>query len=313
MSNDVVSGIFDSLINVFKEYLPQEMELYVSKYPIDGCNIYHYHRPNLEKELLENSVVTIHHDLEDTDHWFDSSNFIDRYHEANHIICLNKLQQEILQSENNISNTVVIPHGVFKNNFNYQKRTFKKKQKFRIGIVSKRYGRRVKGEAFLLEIYKRIDPEIIEFIYVGEGRSIDKAKSSEFGFSSECYETLPYKMFGEIYKDLNLLLVPSLFEGGPANIPEAIYSGLPILGREIAMIKDYVINGENGYFLTGNYNKDSILINKLAKNEDNIYLDLLNKISSSKRECLSWEDVVNEHVNLYKLIISNQQDEEVIY
>ena len=313
MSNDVYSGIFDALVGFYKKYLPEDINLYVTKYPIARADVYHYHRPNLESNLKENSVVTVHHDLDDTDPWFDSSMFIDRYHEANKILCLNSKQVAYLKINENFNNTVLIPHGVNPEIFNYRPKVFNESRKFRIGVVSKRYARRVKGEAYLHEIYKRLDPNIIEFIFVGEGRSIDKLYSESLGFSSTAYESLPYEMFDELYKEMDVLLVPSLFEGGPANIPEAIYCGVPILGRNIAMIKDYLENGKNGYFLTGDFDVDSSLISDLACDNNGVFTSVIENIKNSERPCFTWEKVVNKHAEVYRDVVAFRAKDQKMY
>lgn len=302
MSNTVQSGIFTAIIGYFKKYLPANYELYVTEHPLDNMDIYHYHRPNLEKSLKENSVVTVHHDLEDTDPWFHASEFIDRYHEADKIICLNSLQSKFLIEQEELENTVIIPHGVDKNIFKrkeYKENTF---DKLKIAVVSKRYARRVKGEALMLELYKRLNPEKIAFYFLGEGRSVDKVEAESYGFESYCFEYLPYKMFNNFYQNIDILLIASLYEGGPANLPEALYCNIPVISREIAMMKDYIKEGVNGFFLTGDPSKDSELINKLASNNDDSLSKIFKSISENTVEILDWKDVVDKHIEVYKEI-----------
>jgi len=307
MSNNVQSGIFNSLIGYFKKYLPSNVELFVTQHPIENMDIYHYHRPNLEEKLKERSVVTVHHDLEDTDPWFDASKFIIRYHEADKIICLNSMQNDFLLQNEGLSNTIVIPHGINNDIFSCNKR-LPFTGKMVIGIVSKRYGRRVKGEALLSELYKRLDNQLIKFVFIGDGRSQDAVEAMSYGFEVECNEALPYRMFNILYGSLDLLLVPSLFEGGPANIPEALYTRLPIVGRKIAMISDFVVEGENGFFLTGEPDKDAQLINCLAKDENSIYSSLLESINSNQTKVLTWSEVVRKTFNVYENIIVSYED-----
>jgi len=308
MSNTVSSGIFNAIISYFKVYLPAEHELFVSQYPINNCDIYHYHRPNLEENLLENSVVTVHHDLEDTDPWFDSSIFVEKYHQANHIVCLNSMQKEFLKTREKLENTTIIPHGVNEKVFTKKTRVSNNK-KFTIGIISKYYTRRVKGEALLSELSKRLNNEIIKFILVGEGRHQQKVELESLGFECDVYEVLPYSMFNQLYHSLDILLIPSLFEGGPANVPEALYTNTPIIGRKIAMIKDMVIPGENGFFLSGNPDIDAKLLNELSLNKNNKFSILQNKIIKSNINILTWREVVEKHLAVYKRIILENSNE----
>ncbi len=306
MSNKVYSGIFDAIISYFKTYLPEDHELYVSEFPLDNMDIYHYHRPNLEEKLMHNSVVTVHHDLDDTDPWFDANKFIGRYKEADTIICLNSIQKNILESRYHLKNTYIVPHGVNKEIFTDTKRNKRKNSKFNILIVSKYYLRRVKGEAYLYELFKRLDSEKISFTFVGEGRSIQSLEAKNFGFETKCFEYLPYEMFDSLYHEADILLIPSLFEGGPANIPEALYTRTPIIGRDIAMIHDYLKEGVNGYFLSGYINKDAELLNSLAIDKDSIFSKLLDNINSLNLNIFSWKDVVLEHIVIYEKLLEKK-------
>lgn len=306
MSNEVYSGIFDAIINYFREYLPQDCELYVTKYPLDNMDIYHYHRPNLEKNLRENSVVTIHHDLEDTDPWFQANEFIDKYHQADKIICLNSLQKKYLLEKEELNNTVIIPHGIDKRIFSPRVLQKVEDRKYNFAIVSKRYGRRVKGEALMHELYKRLDTSKICFHFLGTDRTIDQEEVENLGFEAYSYEYLPYNMYNKFYENIDFLLIPSLYEGGPANLPEAIYQRIPILGRKIAMIEDYLIEGTNGFFLTGIPHIDSELIERIINDKDNLYSKMIEKINTYELKVLDWEIIVKEHVTLYKTIVNSK-------
>lgn len=304
MSNKVESGIFNAIIGYFKEFKSDDIEIYVTEKPLDNMDIHHYHRPNLENELIERSVVTVHHDLEDNDVWFDKNNFINIYKEANKIICLNNKQKKILESLN-ITNTIVIPHGynnkIFTNKVN---KKFSNEKKITLGFVSKRYARRVKGEAYLLELFKRLDIYRFNFTFVGEGRNEDYLLAKKFGFEANLYESLPYSMFNQLYNDIDFLLVLSLFEGGPANIPEAIATNTPIIGNDIAMVSDYVKNKENGFILSGDINKDIKVFNEISYNKDNITQKVYNNVSNTKN-LLTWYDVVQKHFELYENLVGN--------
>ena len=110
MSNDVYSGIFESILNYFQRLSPPYIKYHVSIKPLKGMHIYHYHRPHIEEKLKPYSIATVHHDLRDSDKWLNNEKFIDRYAESKKVICLNSLQERILHREG-INHTVVIPHG----------------------------------------------------------------------------------------------------------------------------------------------------------------------------------------------------------
>lgn len=304
MSNKINSGIYESLVSYFKRYA-NDCEIVVSEKPLDDMDVYHYYRPHLENKLKPNSVVTVHHDLNDTDSWLSFDKFINRYKEAEKIICLNSNQKEFLK-KHGILNTTVIPHGYNSDIFDigYIRKPIKS-EKLNIGIVSKRYGRKVKGEAYLYELIKYLDNTKFKFTLIGDGRLDDAIKLMQWGFEVEVYEYLPYKCFANLYKEMDLLLMMSSFEGGPANIPEAVVCKVPIIAFDIGMVSDFVVNNETGLLLTGDVIKDSSSINLLANNRS-LYNQLVKSCNKIPVNLYSWKEVVVENSKIYMQLAENK-------
>lgn len=304
MSNNIKSSIFTAFNNFFIKYSTNEY--FITEKPIkNNIDVYHYHRPNLEDRLMPNSIVTVHHDLEDNDPWFDSSNFIDRYREAAHVVCLNTLQQDILKKYD-IVNTSVIPHGYRDDLFRIKKlRLYDETKKISLGIISKRYARRVKGEAYLLELIKRLDSDKFKFILVGNSRNEDATLLSKFGFEVEVFENLPYELYPEVYTQIDFLLIISLFEGGPANLPEALASGVPVIANNIAMVKDMVQDNKNGILLNGSYDNDIKKLNLLLNNNGKLF-NQLQKNLQKRQNIITWQEVVEKYEKVYTKVGKKQ-------
>ena len=306
MSRDIQSGIFSSILEYFTDFGSNEFQHIVSVSPIPEAKVYHYHRPHLEEKLLPNSVCTVHHDLNDPDPWHAKYRFIPRYMEAGAIICLNYTQKEILISQGLPEHKLfVIPHG-----YN-QKVLFPKKikeisdtDKITLGIASRRYGRRVKGEAYLLELAKRLNPDHFKFIFVGKDRQYSALEMQDLGFETQVYERLPYRMFQSFYNNIDVLLMCSSHEGGPANIPEALATGTPIFSSNIGIPKDVVINYKNGLILTLDPDIDAEQINFICLEKPNIFENILDfSLKQSPSLAISWEKCIQQNILVYKKII----------
>ena len=301
MSNDVQSSIFNSILSYFNKYTDNDVKIVTSIAPIDGADVYHYHRPNLEKNIQKNSVITVHHDLNDNDEWLSIEKFIPKYKQAKKIICLNTLQKGLLH-QYGIDNTVVIPHGVNRDIFKYIERPLKEgKDRKNILITSKRYPRKVKGEAYLYELLRYLDVDKIHFVLVGENRSLDVDYFVKYGCSVEWHEYVPYRMFGNLYHSADFLLMCSYYEGGPANIPEAVASGLPIICNPIGMAKDFVDDMDNGIYLTMDPKKDAETINSYLGDQ---YRELKQKAEKeeTRSRAIGWDEVVFRNIEIYREI-----------
>jgi glycosyltransferase involved in cell wall biosynthesis len=297
ISSDKSSRIFS---DIFRRFIDSElMDVVISEHPVADCDIYHYHRPQMETALLPNSVVTVHHDLDDPDPFVLFSRFEERYREARYIVCLNTLQKTAL-TERGFTQTVIIPHGYDADLFKKRgTRVFDPSRKVRIGITSKRYGRRFKGEVLLYQLLERLPAHLISFILIGEGRSEDALRFDALGFEVECHEVFPYRLFPSAYDKMDLLLMCSTFEGGPANIPEAVATGTPVICTPIGMIPDMISDGTNGVYLTRNPEKDAQKIVDIVNNFNGIY-DRLMVGANNIQDIITWDEVINKHHALYR-------------
>ena len=88
-SSSLESTILDDLIRRFAAEAPDDIRIVRSVRPIDGADVYHYHRANRECRLKPGSVVTVHHDLDDPMGWLALGDFLPRYREAAFVVCLN--------------------------------------------------------------------------------------------------------------------------------------------------------------------------------------------------------------------------------
>jgi len=300
MSNNIKSKIFDDIFKEFKLHSTQ-LDHKVSVKPLEGAIIRHYHRVNLENHLINPAVISVHHDLNETDDWLMFNRFEDNYRKAAKIFCLNNSQIKFL-NEKGINNTVHIPHGYAPEYLQFNIKTPPTYRKFRIGIFSKRYPRKVKGEAYLLELFKRLDTRYFEIILVGEGRIYEASFLRKMGFEVFSHEHLPYPVFCTLYKYIDALLMSSLFEGGPASIPEAIATGTPVYANPVGMAIDLVKNNINGLILSGDPEIDCIRITSYSL-ESNKFSTLLNGASKQSSKALTWKEVIKLYEQQYRELL----------
>lgn len=310
LSSDVFSEVFDDLLFRMIVAAPSDISLHVSKRPVPSQDLYHFHRPHLEFRLPPNAVTTIHHDLADSDGWLSFEKFQSRYRQAAANICLNTGQRAFLSSFG-ISNGVVIPHGYDPAVFDAVERP-KRYDGVRpvvLGMVSRRYPRRVKGEGLLYDLLKHLPRDRFSFLFVGHGRWRDMKIARAFGFNAVCYDALPYNLFGEIYRQMDMLMILSLFEGGPACLPEALGSGTPVLTTPVGMALDMVRPGENGLMLSGDGAKDADRIVSLLKDGGLGMNALLEGAATRAGDTPSWDESFSRVFELYRRIVSGKQYE----
>lgn len=302
-SNDVQSKIFDDLLGYHQRFASGRFDFMKSVSPVHGAWLRHYHRPNVERSLLRPCVVTVHHDLAETDEWLDFAKFEESYRQADTIICLNSLQQRFL-ADRGFDNTIRIPHGFNETFLRPVARHFDGERKLWLGIFSRRYGRKVKGEAYIYELAKRLHPSRFGFFLVGQGRSVDARFLGSIGYEVRCYEALPYSTFCTAYQKIDFLLMASVFEGGPANIPEAVATQTPIIANPVGMAHDHLENGANGIALSMDPERDAAILMDLARHPEQVHA-LYAGARARAGAAIPWREVVTMHEAEYSRLIRN--------
>jgi glycosyltransferase involved in cell wall biosynthesis len=301
LSTDLVtSTIFEHLIKRATSAAPPGARVTHSQRPDRRADVWHYHRPNLERRLLPRSVVTVHHDLYDDRKWLDRRYFLPSYRGAAVIHCLNTTQRAVL-IKNDILHVSVIPHGVDRNVFplpEYPRQLVR--DHLCLGIFSRRYASGIKGEYLFEALLAQLDRRRVSFVLVGEERGTEARMARAQGFQADYWERLPYRLMGEIYRRIDALLVLSRFEGGPACLPEALGSGVPVICTPVGMCPDFVREGVNGIFLSGKPGLDSAKIIALLDDHGSGIAALNRGAFASAPAIPSWERVMAEWHELYR-------------
>ena len=271
--------------------------------PDRTADIHHYHRPNLERRLLARSVATVHHDPRDSDPWLGLGSFLPRYREAAVVHCLNSLQRDLL-AEHGIRHTVVVPHGLDRALFPPPAAPRAPQAgRLRLGIVSRRYANGVKGEARLEALLEHLDPGRVSFVLAGVGRWQEARLLRAHGFQAESFERPPYRLLPEIYRRIDALLILSLFEGGPASLPEALGSGLPVLCTRVGMANDMVTDQVNGLFLEGQAKSDGARLMALLDDHGEGLARLMLGAFTRAAAVASWDEVFAEWRRFYVRLV----------
>ncbi len=163
-----------------------------------------------------------------------------------------------------------------------------------------------KGLQFLIDAIPKIKKQVnAPFVIkiVGDGPDKDQliARIEELGISENFrfYGYVEHGKLPEYYLDADIFVLPSLAEGMPNVVLEAMGSGLPIVATKVPGSEELVHQGENGFLVKP---KDG---NALA----NVLTTLINdrslreKMGSYSKNLVknyTWESVAEQYILLYK-------------
>jgi len=172
-----------------------------------------------------------------------------------------------------------------------------------------------KGVCVLLEAFAALKEGLAILTIVGTGESNDELKLQAEklnlgdrvhfrGFVAD--EDLP-----AVYADADLLVMPSLSEGLPLVLLEAIASGLPVIGSAVGGIPDVIQNGINGLIVPPNDSRAlSSAINELAGNRQ-----ILSSMSSEARQSAQlydWSVIVGRIAKLVNSVVTTRRSVQAV-
>lgn len=226
------------------------------------------------------------------------------------------LRDDIIKMGVKKDKVIMIPNGVDSSLF---KKRNQQEQKGKLKIGRKKGKKQIlfvghiikeKGVGYLIEAVEKIKDENIELLLIGEGadeeefREKTKNKKKKILFLGEKKQ----KQLAYYYNAADIFVLPSLSEGRPNTILEAMASEKPIIATNVGGIPELITDNKTGLLvktkniqdITDNITKlldDKPLMERLASNARKFILD--NK--------LDWQGCAENYYNLYKntLFISN--------
>ncbi len=168
------------------------------------------------------------------------------------------------------------------------------KKEFIIGCIS-RIEPSKKGQHILIKAIPFIRKNFnnIKIYFIGDDRDRLKEKTKLQNIANKSHAAnnikfIPYKEdITGILKKVDLIVQPSLYEGLPISMIEALASGKPVIASKIGGINELIVNGKNGFLVQpGNHEMLAKKIIYLLKNKA-----LLKKMAHNARKNIKKFDI----------------------
>lgn len=233
--------------------------------------------------------------------------FFNVFKRADKIIVLSKeMEKELLSNGFKFEKLVLIPNGIDVNKFKPLEN--KKELKNKSGYTGKKIilfsGRLTeqKGVEYLIRSFEKLNLDEKFLIIVGDGDLKDKLEKlvSELKidkyvlFAGKREDVVPYLQMADIF------VLPSLSEGLPLSLLEAMACGLPVVATKVGGNIDLVEDKVNGYLVEpGNVDEIKNAIENLLRDEEK--LKEIGKINREKIvRSYSFEAIGEKYLSLFK-------------
>jgi glycosyltransferase involved in cell wall biosynthesis len=175
----------------------------------------------------------------------------------------------------------------------------------------------IKGSGLLQQAFYSLGADVLEkhrarLLVVGDGplrRSLEEeAKQRHFEKWVKFLGSVPHERVREMYRLADVYVIPSLMEGAPLSLMEAMFNGLPVIGSDIESIRLLIQDGQNGLlFKKGDSRALSQKLGALMSDPD--LRERLGQAAGRTHDSgLHFEDVVNAHLRLYEEIVETHRN-----
>ncbi|MDR3583407.1 MAG: glycosyltransferase family 4 protein [Candidatus Pacebacteria bacterium] len=205
-------------------------------------------------------------------------------------------QKDYILKKYTPKNIFVIPNGIDTEIF---KPILNKTHSQKVNLL---FVGRLHPEKNLLNLMRAIkEIKNIELKIIGRGpleKNILKMKE-KYDLYLELIPSVPNNILPEIYNSADIYVQPSVYEGNPKTILEAMSCGLPVIGTNINGINNVITHEKNGYLCaTGKDSIKNAIIEIISKK------DLREKIGINARKFIEenydLEKIIEKEINLYK-------------
>jgi len=203
---------------------------------------------------------------------------------------------------------VIIPNAVDLTFFR-QNRTYSNEPR-KVIFVGRLFS--LKGPQLLIEAARLVIKKIpdTEFFIVGDGPLREKLVNmvKRYNLSKNvvfCGELTDVR---KKMKDSDLYVRPSLLEGFPYGVLEAMASGLPVIATKIGGTADLLTHEKTGYFVKpGNVNELANSMIDLLSNSNKLKTIAINGLELVEKK-FSWDILYNEYENFYHNLLKKREN-----
>lgn len=167
--------------------------------------------------------------------------------------------------------------------------------------------RPVKNHALLLRVGSRLcqSHEQVRFVFAGDGPLKEQlvALAEELGISTKVRFLGARSDIPEVLNALDIFVLPSLSEGMPNAVLEAMACGLPIVATRVGGIPELIDDGNTGFLVPSEDERQLEAILGHLLHDDAKRRALGEKGRQRVLECFRLERMVNEYQELYSSLV----------
>lgn len=170
-----------------------------------------------------------------------------------------------------------------------------------IGVISRI--EKVKGITYILDAMPEIIKEVPELtlLIVGDGSELEnlRSRTHQLGIEQNVIFTGVRYDIPEIFQALDVYLLPSLSEGLPMSLLEAMAAGCPIIASNVGGVPDAVINYESAILVSPGNPKELAEAVLVLCHDESLRKKMSTNLKIKFRGCYNSDVMIRKYSELY--------------
>ncbi|MGH6945419.1 MAG: glycosyltransferase family 4 protein [Geminicoccaceae bacterium] len=164
-----------------------------------------------------------------------------------------------------------------------------------------------KNPLMLVDVLDRLRPERVRLLVIGDGplQAAMRRRASEMGVlgSIEFRGAVPHESALQALAGGGILVLPSLSEGLPLVVLEAMAIGLPVVAAGVGGVPEIIEHGETGLLVDRQAPESYAQSVRLLLRDPDLRAGLIARARRRVAECFSWAAAKHAYLELYRNIL----------
>ncbi|WP_287583776.1 glycosyltransferase family 4 protein [Candidatus Borrarchaeum sp.] len=159
-----------------------------------------------------------------------------------------------------------------------------------------------KGVSYLPQIIREISMRLpnTKLIIIGDGSQKESLAAQSKGLPVEFLGMIPHKDITNIFRKIDVLILPSLLEGVPNVCLEAFSSGVPVVAFNVGGVKEIVKHDKTGFLIQPGDTKEFIRKTLILLNDT----ELRRKMAKAGRKLIekyyTWDATIPKIISIFQ-------------
>jgi len=163
---------------------------------------------------------------------------------------------------------------------------------------------RLKGLEFVIRALAEMNTRAVLLVVGGDVQGPYKRMAEQLGVRDRVIFAGARNDIPRLYPAADALVLPTLYETFALVCLEAMASGLPVLASEVGGIEDYLVDGENGFYIQRDQQEIAAKLDMILQDPD-LHARIRERGLATAQN-YAWEKIARQYLSLFEELIAER-------